>query len=70
MTASTMSTSELIALIETSRDLRIEGFRGLRGEINGLGFVELRSSMFRMNIGPWSVAGLIGVIAAILARGA
>ena len=40
-----------------------EGFSGVRGEINDLRLVILR--------GNWTVmAGLIGVIAAILARGA
>ena len=39
-----------------------EGFSGLRGEINDLRLVIIR--------GNWTVmAGLIGVIAAILARG-
>lgn len=40
-----------------------EGFSGVRGEINDLRLVIIR--------GNWTVmAGLIGVIAAILARGA
>ena len=43
-------------------DMR-EGFSGVRGEINDLRLVIIR--------GNWTVvAGLIGVIAAILARGA
>jgi 3-dehydroquinate synthetase len=52
------------------RDLRVEtreGFAELRGEINYLR-TELRTVMFR--VGGGVIVGLIGVIAAILARGA
>jgi hypothetical protein len=46
-------------------DLRAE-VRGLRTETQ-TGFAELRQSMFRMNISLW--AGVIGLLAAIIARG-
>lgn len=51
------------------RDLRTEmndGFKQLRGEINDLR-TEFRAVMFR--VGGGVMVGLIGVIAAILARG-
>jgi hypothetical protein len=46
-------------------DLRAE-VRGLRTETQA-GFGELRQSMFRMNVSLW--AGVIGLLAAIVARG-
>jgi 3-dehydroquinate synthetase len=56
-------------LDQDNRDLRSEireGFAELRGEINDLR-VEFRTVMFR--VGGGVIVGLIGVIAAILARG-
>jgi hypothetical protein len=46
-------------------DLRAE-VRGLRTETQ-TGFAELRQSIFRMNVSLW--AGVIGLLAAIVARG-
>jgi hypothetical protein len=46
-------------------DLRAE-VRGLRTETQ-TGFAELRQSIFRMNVSLW--AGVIGLLAAIIARG-
>lgn len=46
-------------------DLRAE-VRGLRTDTQ-TGFAENRQSMFRMNISLW--AGVIGLLAAIIARG-
>ena len=56
-------------LDQDNRELQVEmreGFAELRGEINGLQ-TEFRTVMFR--VGGGVIVGLIGVIAAILARG-
>jgi 3-dehydroquinate synthetase len=56
-------------LDQDNRDLRSEireGFAELRGEVNDLR-VKFRTVMFR--VGGGVIVGLVGVIAAILARG-